>query len=64
MDTLPLPTKFLSGAEVLRFRDQAFQTYFTSPRYVEMVRQKFGEETVEHIRQMTLHKLERAYATR
>ena len=64
VDTLPLPTKYLSGAEVLRFRDQAFQTYFTSPRYVEMVRQKFGEETVEHIRQMTLHKLERAYATR
>ncbi len=63
VDTLPLPTKYLSGAEVLRFRDQAFHTYFTSPRYLDMVAQKFGEETVEHIRQMTSHKLERAYVT-
>ncbi len=64
VDTLPLPTNYLSGAEVLRFRDQAFQTYFTSPRYVELVRQTFGEETVAHVRQMTSHTLERAYATR
>ena len=63
VDTLPLPTKYLSGAEVLRFRDQAFHTYFTSPRYLEMVRQTFGEETVEHIRQMTSHTLTRRYAS-
>ena len=59
VDTLPLPTKYLSGAEVLRFRDQAFQTYFTSPKYLEMVRRKFGEATVDHIRQMASHKLTR-----
>ncbi|PIQ84382.1 MAG: B12-binding domain-containing radical SAM protein [Candidatus Omnitrophica bacterium CG11_big_fil_rev_8_21_14_0_20_63_9] len=59
VDSLPLPTKYLSGAEVLQFRDQAFQTYFASPRYLEMVRQKFGPETMEHIRQMASHKLVR-----
>lgn len=61
-DTLPLPTKYLSGAEVLRFRDHAFQVYFTSPSYLEMVRQKFGEATAEHVRQMTAYRLKRRYA--
>lgn len=62
MDTLPLPTKYVSAAEVLRFRDQAFHTYFTSPRYLEMVRRKFGSDTVQHIQLMAAHSLERRYA--
>ncbi len=61
-DTLPLPTKYLSAAEVLRFRDQAFQTYFNDPNYLNMVTQKFGDETTQHIKEMTDHKLERQYA--
>ena len=61
VDTLPLPTKRLGGAEVLRFRDKAFDTYFSNPRYLELVRGKFGEETVRHIREMASHKLERRY---
>jgi hypothetical protein len=48
---------------VLRFRDGAFQTYFTDTRYLEMVRETFGEETVAHIRQMTSHRLERLYVS-
>lgn len=60
-DTLPLPTKHLSGPEVLRFRDHAFQTYFTSPRYLEMIREKFGPETVSHVKEMVSHRLERRY---
>ena len=61
VDTLPLPTKYLSGAEVLRFRDQAFETYFTSPRYLDMIRQTFGEATVRHIQTMTSHRLVRQH---
>jgi hypothetical protein len=60
-DTLPLPTKYLSGSEVLRFRDQAFHAYFNSTAYREMMNRKFGSETAEQIRQMTTHKLERQY---
>ena len=60
VDTLPLPTKYLSATDVLRFRDDAFHAYFSSSRYLDMVRAKFGEETVEHIRQMTSHRLKRA----
>jgi radical SAM superfamily enzyme YgiQ (UPF0313 family) len=62
VDTLPLPTKYLSAGEVLRFRDDAFQRYFTDARYLQMVRQKFGEETVAHICEMTAHKLERLHS--
>lgn len=61
VDTLPLPTRHLSGAEVLRFRDKAFNTCFSNPRYLEMIRGRFGEETVRHIREMASHKLERRY---
>src|SRR5258708_16626640 len=61
VDTLPLPTKYLSAAEVLRFRDHAFQVYFTNPRYLDMIEQKFGAETRAHILEMTSYKLERMY---
>jgi anaerobic magnesium-protoporphyrin IX monomethyl ester cyclase len=62
VDTLPLPTNYLSGSEVLRFRDKAFQTYYKNPDYLSMVERKFGVETVEHLRAMTTKTLERQYA--
>jgi radical SAM superfamily enzyme YgiQ (UPF0313 family) len=62
VDTLPLPTRHLSAGEVLRFRDDAFQLYFTHEPYLEMVRARFGDDTAAHIRQMTAHRLERAHA--
>ena len=61
-NTLPLPTKYLSAAEVLRFRDHAFQVYFNSSRYLEMITEKFGPETTNHIQEMANHKLVRQYA--
>lgn len=63
VDTLPLPTKYLSGPEVLRFRDHAFQVYYKNPRYLEMITRKFGPETAQHIREMTSHKLVRKYTS-
>ncbi len=62
VDTLPLPTRHLSAGEVLRFRDEAFHTYYSGPGYLEMIRAKFGEDTAANIRKMTGHKLERKYA--
>jgi len=62
VDTLPLPTRHLSAGEVLRFRDQAFQRYFNDASYLELIRRKFGDDTVAHIREMTAHKLERKFA--
>jgi len=62
VDTLPLPTKYGTASQVLRFRDQAFQTYFTNPVYLGMIRRCFGVKTAEHIREMVAHKLVRKYA--
>jgi radical SAM superfamily enzyme YgiQ (UPF0313 family) len=62
VETLPLPTKYLTASEVLRFRDEAFQIYFNSPKYLAMVTEKFGAETAQHVREMAAHKLVRAYA--
>jgi radical SAM superfamily enzyme YgiQ (UPF0313 family) len=52
-EATPLPTDFLSAKEVLGFRDNAFMRYFTNPEYLQMVQKKFGEETVNNIREMT-----------
>ncbi|MFQ5828087.1 MAG: B12-binding domain-containing radical SAM protein [Candidatus Methylomirabilia bacterium] len=62
VDALPLPTKHLPAAEVLRFRDHAFQVYFGRPRYLDTIAKRFGHETVTHIREMTSHKLDRRCA--
>ncbi len=62
VDTLPLPTRYLSGPEVLRFRDQAFQTYFNAPAYLEMISARFGPETVGEIKEMAAHQIVRQYA--
>jgi len=62
VNTLPLPTRHLSAGEVLRFRDHAFNVYFTHQPYLDMIRRKFGDDTVAHIREMTSHRLERRHA--
>ena len=58
-DTLPLPTRYVPAREVLRFRDEAFHAYYTAPRYLEMVTEKFGPATAAEIRRMTAMRLER-----
>lgn len=62
-DALPLPTRHLSGKEVLEFRDKAFLRYFTDPSYLRMIRTRFGEETERHIQEMTSVKLVRTSAS-
>jgi anaerobic magnesium-protoporphyrin IX monomethyl ester cyclase len=64
VDTLPLPTRHLSSADVLSFRDAAFDRYYSNPRYLDVVRLTFGETTVDEIRAMTAHRLNRTFAGR
>src|SRR6185437_3926466 len=59
IDSRPLPTRHLSADEVLRFRDEAFQRYFNDPRYLASVEARFGPATVQDIREMTSHRLQR-----
>lgn len=58
-ETLPLPTKYLTAKEVLKFRDDAFHKYFENPDYLRMVEEKFGREVNEHIKEMTRTRLKR-----
>ena len=58
-ETFPLPTKYISNVEVLRFRDHAFQEYFSNPQYLNVIEEKFGRGVVEHVNQMLKHKLHR-----
>jgi anaerobic magnesium-protoporphyrin IX monomethyl ester cyclase len=62
VNTLPLPTKHLSGSEVLSFRDHAFQVYFNNPDYLEMISRRFDVATAQEIRQMASHKLQRNHS--
>jgi radical SAM superfamily enzyme YgiQ (UPF0313 family) len=62
-DCLPLPTRYLTSREVLRFRDEAFLRYYSDPGYLGMLRQRFGAPAVEHVRDMTRYRLERDLLT-
>lgn len=62
-DCLPLPTRYLPARDVLRFRDAAFQRYYTGADYLRMVNEKFGSATVADIRRMTTHTLDRDLLT-
>ena len=55
----PLPTKHVSAAEVLRFRDQAWQQYFTNPAYLSLVESRFGETERRNVEDMTKIRLKR-----
>jgi radical SAM superfamily enzyme YgiQ (UPF0313 family) len=58
-DCQPMPTRYITAREVLKFRDEAFLKYYTNPRYLDMVERRFGSETVAHLKDMTSHRLER-----
>ena len=58
-DCTPLPTDHIAAAEVLQFRDQAFQTYFSNTRYLDMITQVFGWDTRNHVEDMARHQLKR-----
>lgn len=60
-ESLPLPTNFLSSEEVLDFRDNAFDKYFTSPSYLSMIGQKFGQKHTSHIQDMVSLKIKRKH---
>lgn len=55
----PLPTKYLSAAEVLAFRDEAWMKYHTNPAYLELLKEKFGQVAVDQTLASTKIKLKR-----
>lgn len=55
----PLPTKHLSAAQVLKFRDEAWRKYFTNPGYLAVVEKKFGLPQRKNVEAMSSIRLKR-----
>ena len=55
----PLPTRHLTAAEVLKFRDDAWTTYFTNPAYLELVESTFGTQQRRNVEDMASIRLKR-----
>jgi len=55
----PLPTKHLSAAQVLKFRDEAWPKYFMNPAYLNLIEQKFGPAQRQNVENLAKIKLRR-----
>ncbi|AXS40636.1 radical SAM protein [Breoghania sp. L-A4] len=55
----PVRTKYLTSAEVLKFRDEAWQTYFSNEAYLKLVESRFGEQERRNVEEMSKIKLKR-----
>jgi radical SAM superfamily enzyme YgiQ (UPF0313 family) len=58
-DCTPLRTKTLTGAEVLKFRDDAWHKYFSHKPFLNLVENKFGLKSRQNIEQMSKIRLKR-----
>jgi len=58
-DCKPLRTKSLSGAEVLKFRDDAWHTYFSHKPFLDLVENKFGIQSRQNVEEMSKIRLKR-----
>jgi len=52
-EILLFANKHCSPAEILKFRDAAWQTFFTSERYLDSIASKFGPKVLAHVQRMT-----------
>ncbi len=57
--TQPLPTKYLTAEQVLEFRDKAWLTYHTNPKFLALLKEKFGQTAVDETLKSTKIKLRR-----
>jgi len=55
----PLATNHCSAKEVLEFRDQAWKKYFTNESYLNKIKNKFGEQNMLNIKEMSKIDLKR-----
>jgi radical SAM superfamily enzyme YgiQ (UPF0313 family) len=58
-ESSPLPTKFVSAADVLRFRDNAWKVYHTNSSFLNLIQSKFGEIPRKNIEELTKIRLRR-----
>ena len=58
-DTVPFRTKKLTAAEILKFRDEAFDEYHSYGPFLDKVRDRYGDQAVKNIEEMVKVKLKR-----
>ena len=58
-ESQPLPTKYCTSAEVLRFRDDAWKKYFSNPEYLALVERRFGADERRNMETMSRINLRR-----
>ena len=58
-ETLNLPSKHLTSAQILSFRDFAWEKYHSNSKYLSLVEKKFGKPAVENIQSSLKIKLKR-----
>jgi len=58
-ESKPLPTKYQSAKEVLKFRDDAWHQYFSNPNYLEVVTHNFGAIAKENVMKLAQIRLKR-----
>jgi biotin synthase-like enzyme len=55
----PMATKYVSAAEVVRFRDNAWNKYHSNPAFLNLIESKFGSEAKLGIQNLSEVKLKR-----
>jgi len=58
-DTLNLPNEHLSSAEILAFRDKAWDTYHSNDKYLNLMKDRFGQKAVDELNSTKKVKLKR-----
>jgi anaerobic magnesium-protoporphyrin IX monomethyl ester cyclase len=58
-ESQPLATKYLQADEVLWFRDYAWKRYFSEPKYLQLVEDKFGLQQRQNVENMASINLRR-----
>ena len=56
-DTQNLSTAKLSAGQILKFRDEAWMKYHTNEKYLNLIKEKFGQNAVDNIKSTTGIKL-------
>jgi len=58
-DSQPLATRHLDARTVQAFRDEAFKEYYSDPRYLGMIENKFGADAVAFVRRILARDMRR-----
>ena len=58
-ESQPLPTKYLSAREVLKFRDDAWHRYFTHQPFLALIKRKFGVQELRNVEELAKIRLRR-----